>query len=152
MFLKLDQHEVLFPPNRKVSPSLPPLLDWNKGQCINRAILDADWTSFSPHTEIAFVGLVVHFVSVDTFGLEWASVVALITGGTVAGIDIPDPRLLIDAQGFITSGASDITAWRQALLADVRPVLGVERIPHHAKASERWANDSFLVEGAHQHA
>jgi hypothetical protein len=136
MLLKLDQHVVLFLPNHKVSPSLPPLLCWNKRQSIDGAIFDADWSSLSAHAEITFVGLVVLFVSVDTLRLERTSVIALIASSTVAGIDIPDPGLLIDAQRFIPRRTSDIAAWSEALLADVRSIFSVEWISIHADAGK----------------
>jgi hypothetical protein len=73
---------------------------------------------------------------VDTLRLERTSVIALITSSAVTGIDIPDPGLLIDAQRFIPRRTSDIAAWSEALLADVRSIFSVEWISIHADAGK----------------
>jgi hypothetical protein len=89
---------------------------------------------------------------VNPLGLERTSVIALITSGTVAGINVPDPRLFINAQRLVLCRASDVTAWSEALLADICPILSVEWITVYSNAGERWADDSFMIERAHEHA
>jgi hypothetical protein len=92
------------------------------------------------------------FISVDPLRLKGTCVITLITGGTVSWIDVPDPCLFVNAKRFVACGACNIAAGGETLLTDICPILSVEWITVYSNAGERWADNSFMIKRAHQHA